>query len=39
MAFYEQYYPGVEYRALEAHTPAELEAILTNWSAGAIWVY
>ncbi len=31
-AFYEQYYPGAEYRAVEAHTPAELEAMLANWS-------
>lgn len=30
--FYEQYYPGVEYRAVEAHTPAELEAMLADWS-------
>jgi hypothetical protein len=31
-AFYQQYYPGVEYRAVEANTPAELESILVNWS-------
>ncbi len=31
-AFYQQYYPGVEYRAIEANTPAELEAVLASWS-------
>ena len=31
-AFYEQYYPGAEYRAVEARTPTELEAMLTSWS-------
>ena len=30
-AFYQQYYPGVEYRAIEANTPAELESVLVNW--------
>jgi len=31
-AFYQQYYPGVEYRAIEVNTPTELEALLANWS-------
>lgn len=31
-AFYQQYYPGVEYRAIEVNTPGELEAILANWN-------
>jgi hypothetical protein len=31
-AFYQQYYPGVEYRAIEANTPSELETVLRNWS-------
>lgn len=30
-AFYQQYYPGVEFRAIEADTPAELESVLVNW--------
>jgi len=30
-AFYQQYYPGVEYRTIEANTPAELESVLVNW--------
>jgi hypothetical protein len=30
-AFYQQYYPGIEYRAIEANTPGELEAMLANW--------
>lgn len=31
-AFYQKYYPGVAYRAIEANTPAELESVLVNWS-------
>jgi len=31
-AFYQQYYPGITYRAVEANTPAELESVLVNWS-------
>lgn len=31
-AFYEQYYPDVEYRTIETNTPADLENILRTWN-------